>query len=70
MTASDLGWADLVLAMESKHVAHLRAQFAHETEIPPMRSMDIPDDFEFMSPELIDLLQPAIEDAIADLAGG
>ena len=66
VTEADLGWADLVLAMEAKHAARLRRQFAH-IQLPPMRSLDIPDDFEFMSPELVGLLGPMVEQAIEEM---
>ena len=68
-TDADLAWADVILVMERKHAARLRAQFP-DLPLPPMRSLDIPDDFEFMAPELIDMLSPMIEEAIANLADG
>lgn len=57
---SDLLWADLVLVMEPKYAARIRLQFSSES-IPAMRSLDIPDDFEYMDGELIELLKSAVE---------
>jgi predicted protein tyrosine phosphatase len=57
---NDLFWADLVLVMEPKYAARIRFQFLGDS-IPPMRSLDIPDDYEYMDAELIDLLKTAVE---------
>ena len=57
---NDLFWADLVLVMEPKYAARIRFQFPGES-IPPMRSLDIPDDYEFMDDELVELLKTAVE---------
>jgi predicted protein tyrosine phosphatase len=61
---SDLSWADLILVMEPKYEARIRSRFSDFDVFPTFRSLDIPDDFEFMSGDLIDLLVPAVEDAI------
>jgi len=60
ITESDLHWADLILVMERKYAARIRALFP-DAAIPAMRSLDIPDEYEFMDGELIDLLQSAVE---------
>lgn len=57
---NDLHWADLVLVMEPKYSARIRFQFPGES-IPPIRSLDVPDDYEFMDAELIELLRTAVE---------
>ena len=57
---NDLYWADLILVMEHKHAARIRFQFPAES-IPPMRTLDIPDDYEQMDTELIELLRTAVE---------
>jgi len=46
--------------MEPKHAARIRFQFTAES-IPPMRSLDIPDDYEYMDSELVELLRTAAE---------
>ena len=50
--------------MESKYEARIRAKFPDIENWPPFSDLDIPDDFEFMEPELIELLLPSVEDAI------
>ena len=61
---SDLSWADLILVMESKYEARIKSKFSNFEPFPKFRSLDISDDYEFMSEDLIELLFPAIEDAI------
>lgn len=61
---NDLFWADLVLVMEPKYASRIRFQFPGES-VPPIRSLDIPDDYEFMDAELIELLKTAVEHELA-----
>jgi predicted protein tyrosine phosphatase len=58
---ADLDWADLVLVMERKYVSRIRSDFAVRSNLPPMESLDIPDDFELMDPELIALIRANTE---------
>ena len=60
ITEGDLFWADLILVMERKYAARIRALFP-DAAIPAMRSLDIPDDYDYMDFELIELLQSAVE---------
>ena len=60
----DLVWADLVLVMERKYAARIVAAFGHVGELPAIESLEIPDEFEFMDEELIELLAAAIEERI------
>jgi predicted protein tyrosine phosphatase len=63
ITKKDLEWADLVLVMERKYAARIKAMFPEEF-LPSLRSLEIPDDHEFLAPELIDLLTAAVEHEI------
>ena len=69
VTESDLRWADLVLVMERKHAARLRAAFPHCDDLAPIASLDVPDEYDFMAPELVELLRDAIEAHIERLCG-
>ncbi len=60
LTKKDLVWADLVLVMERKYAARIRAMVPGES-LPPIKSLDIPDEHEFMAPDLINLLTTAVE---------
>ncbi len=66
LTARDLAWADLVLVMEPEHRRRIVRVFRDDCDLPPIRSLDIPDDFAFMDVELVDLLRAATEAALAD----
>ena len=61
---SDLSWADLILVMEPKYEARIRSKYPQIDSFPKIQSIDIPDDFEFMSEDLIEILIPAVEHAI------
>ena len=57
VTEGHLGWADLIFAMEKSHVAKLRARFPEALDGKQLVALHIPDDYEFMQPELLDELQ-------------
>ena len=65
----DLIWADLILVMEPKYADRIRSKYAVLGSLPAMSSLDIPDEFEFMDQDLIDLLIPAVEEAIQEYQG-
>ena len=66
VSASDLHWADLILVMETRYASAIRRRF-RSLEIPSIRSLDVPDDYNFMQPELVQVLQSSIEPEIARL---
>ena len=57
---SDLLWADLVLIMESKYKSRILGLF-RDIRLPPIKSLDIPDEYEFMDEELIELIKSGAE---------
>lgn len=58
-----LGWADRIFCMEKRHVGRLRERFdpALLDGKGPV-CLDVPDDYGFMDPELIDLLKAAMSE--------
>ena len=50
--------------MESKYGDRIKSKYACAEALPPFYSLDIPDEFEFMDEELIDLLIPGVEEAL------
>lgn len=56
VTEGHVRWADMIFAMEKKHVARLREQFSEALAEKPLICLHIPDDYQFMDPELVDLL--------------
>jgi predicted protein tyrosine phosphatase len=65
VSAADLAWADVVLVMEDKHKSRLLAEFRALLLHKPVHVLDIPDDYKYMDPELVELLG----DPVAHLLG-
>lgn len=63
LAETDLQWADLILAMETKHKKRIQSNYSH-LHLPEIMVLDIPDDYEYMNPELIFLLQESIEEIL------
>ncbi|MBN8688224.1 MAG: hypothetical protein J0M10_14455 [Chitinophagales bacterium] len=57
-----LDWADTVLVMEKHHRATIRTRFPRHYEAKRIVCLYIPDDYEFMQPELISILKHRVED--------
>ena len=65
ITAGHLGWADLIFVMEQKHARRLREKFAEELVSKPLICLHIPDDYQFMQPELIALMESTVTPHLA-----
>jgi predicted protein tyrosine phosphatase len=50
-------WADLILVMEKAHRRKLAAKFQHFLKDKKVVCLDIPDNYEYMDPELVDILE-------------
>jgi predicted protein tyrosine phosphatase len=57
VTDCHLGWADLIFCMERKHADRLREKFPEELAGKRLITLRIPDDYQFMDPELVALLK-------------
>jgi len=60
VSSADIEWADLILVMEEEYAAWLRRNF-QKTNLPPMKSLDIPDEYEYMDEELVELIRNSVE---------
>ena len=60
LRASDLSWADMVFVMESKHRSRIVGSMSDALGVTPLHVLNIPDDYLFMDPELIELLQEGV----------
>ncbi|WP_404308520.1 low molecular weight protein tyrosine phosphatase family protein [Neorhodopirellula lusitana] len=69
ISAKDLAWASLVLVMENKHRNRLLADFPGQTKFLEMHVLDIPDDYQFMDTELVELIRSATEPIILSRVG-
>lgn len=60
VTAGHIGWADIVFVMEKKHLRRLKDKFAGQLEGKPVICLNIPDNYVFMQPELVELLESCV----------
>jgi predicted protein tyrosine phosphatase len=60
LSGADIEWADLILVMEEKYAAAIREKF-RRSALPPIRSLDIPDEYQFMDAELVELIRRGVE---------
>ena len=61
VSAKDIQWADIIFAMEHKHKDRLKEKFTHLLGQKPIYVLDIPDQYQFMDSELVELLQHSVE---------
>ena len=64
VSAADLAWADVVLVMEDKHRSRLLAEYRQLLQHKPLHVLDIPDDYKYMDPELVELLGDPVADRL------
>jgi len=57
ITEGHIGWADLIFVMEKSHLDRIRRKFPEALEGKRVIALHIPDDYEFMQPELIEELR-------------
>jgi predicted protein tyrosine phosphatase len=57
VSAKLLRWADRILVMEQQHVDHLEAHFAEALRGKVVDCLEIPDEFDYMQPELCAILE-------------
>jgi len=63
VSEKDILWSNIILTMEDGHKAWIMGLFRH-LDLPPIEVLNIPDDFEYMDSELIDLLNDRINDTL------
>ncbi|MDB6112397.1 MAG: protein tyrosine phosphatase [Pedosphaera sp.] len=64
VTEGHVGWADLIFAMEKRHVDRLRDKFAEALVGKQVICLHIPDDYQYMELDLIDLLKTKLAEFI------
>lgn len=57
----DIAWADLIFVMEYQHKDYLKQHFRQDLRYKSLIVLDIPDDYAYMSDELIALLKVSVE---------
>jgi predicted protein tyrosine phosphatase len=66
LTAGHVGWADLIFCMERKHAGRVREKFAEEAAGKRVITLRIPDNYKFMDPALVELLQAELARHLPD----
>jgi predicted protein tyrosine phosphatase len=61
VSIDDIRWADVICAMEQKHKNRLTATFSRAARDKRIVVLDIPDDYQFMDPELVGLIDSAVQ---------
>lgn len=56
ITSGHVGWADVIMAMEKKHVRRIKQKFQELLPGKQLICLDIPDNYKFMDEELIEIL--------------
>jgi predicted protein tyrosine phosphatase len=63
LSENDLNWADLVFVMENDQKLKIRDIY-QLIQLPKIEILDIPDDYEFMNEELIEMLNDKINESL------
>lgn len=59
-----LRWADVICVMEQKHKNRLMAEYHRTLENKPLHVLDIPDDYRYMDPALVQLLEEIVPEKL------
>ena len=60
LTPELVEWADLIFVMEKRHVNKLSKRFRPQLRSKRVVCLNIPDEFEYMQPELVALLESRV----------
>ncbi|MFM7600700.1 MAG: low molecular weight protein tyrosine phosphatase family protein [Pseudanabaena sp.] len=60
LSSEAIQWADIIFVMEKTHRSKLSKNFQHWLKQKRVICLDIPDEYEYMQPELVDLLKKKV----------
>lgn len=60
----DVAWADVIFVMEEKHGKRLAAEFGGALQGKKIHVLDIPDEYRYLDPELVEMLEVAVADLL------
>ncbi len=66
LNAKLIHWADILFAMEKKHKQRMIENFPEETKGKRIVILDIPDEYEYMDPELIENIKISVGQYLND----
>lgn len=58
-----ISWSDAIFVMEDEHKSRIVKQF-RQIDLPPIYVLHIEDEYEYMQPELIEILEERITDIL------
>ena len=64
----DILWADLILVMERKYKSWILGKYQH-LQLPLIESLDIPDEYEYLDDELVEIIKTSVEYHIQNTVG-
>jgi predicted protein tyrosine phosphatase len=64
VSIDDIVWANVILVMEEKHKSRLMAEFTRLLNHKQVHVLDIPDDYKFMDPELVEMLEQSVNNLL------
>lgn len=64
VSPADIRWADYIFVMEKKHKNRLLAEFTRITEHKPLYVLEIPDEYRYMDPELVEELECKVSEIL------
>jgi predicted protein tyrosine phosphatase len=68
LNENHLIWADVVFAMEEKHLQIIEQKFQSKSFGDKIIVLDIPDDYKYLDEELILILKASVSNFVEDLA--
>lgn len=66
----DLHWADVIFVMENHHRARISGEYRDALGNTPLHVLDIPDDYQFMDDELVEMLLSRVSWHFRNVDGG
>jgi predicted protein tyrosine phosphatase len=66
VSEDDVRWAEVIFVMEEKHKSRLVSEFRRLIENKTIHVLDIPDEYKYMDPELVEQLEQSVG-ALLDL---
>ena len=65
LNQQDIAWADMILVMEKKHKQRILLEFGDLLINKSIHILDIPDEYQYMDPELIEQLTVTVASILA-----
>lgn len=60
LNANHVTWAEVIFVMEDKHKSRLTRHFRPQLKEQEIIVLDIPDDYQYLDPALIDMLEQSV----------